>query len=49
MKAICTDNVVAKSCDILDVGSNAYFPSPFPGAEQVADRVAYWRGAQEVA
>jgi uncharacterized protein (DUF427 family) len=38
-----------KAWDAINPDAAWYRPSPFAGAEQVKDRVAFWRGAQEVA
>lgn len=35
--------------DAVNTDAAWYYPSPLPGAEQVADRVAFWRGVQVVA
>lgn len=35
--------------DAVNPDAAWYYPSPLPGAEQVADRVAFWRGVQVVA
>lgn len=49
MNAIWKETVVAESNGIVEVGGSACSRSPLSGAEQVTDRVVFWRGGQAVA